>query len=152
MIHYVKGNMFESKADYLVNAVNCCGFMGAGLAVMFKNRCTDNSYITYQDACKNNTLKIGQPRFFFDPKMEKWIVDFPTMNDDRRSWGGSYEAVKRGLDNLEGTIRALPIKSIAIPALGCGIGGLQWEVVKAMIQEILEDCSERCEIYVYEPH
>ena len=147
MIHYVKGDIFESEADYIANAVNCNGFMGAGLALAFKKACSPEYFETYRIACKLKTLQPGVLRFFFDHKIHKWVIDFPTMDD--KSMRGSFEVVLKGLVNLESHIRHIPIKSVALPALGCGIGKLNWEHMKGAISVTLGDAD--CEVFVYEP-
>ena len=117
-ITFVKGNIFNTKAQTVVNTVNCVGVMGKGIALQFKEE--------------------------FPGKL---LVNFPTKLHWRNP--SRYEYIKDGLAELAKAIQKHKIKSIAIPPLGCGNGGLNWEIVKKMIQETLEDSNAT--IHVYEP-
>lgn len=140
--------MFESDAEALVNTVNTMGVMGKGVALQFKNRYHDN-YKAYAEACKRGEVRIGQMLVVRDHSLlgEKLIVNFPTKTDWRKP--SEYEYVAQGLDALVDTINQYGIKSIAIPPLGAGNGGLRWDRVKQMIEEKLAGLDVR--IVVYEP-
>jgi O-acetyl-ADP-ribose deacetylase (regulator of RNase III) len=145
MINFVKGNIFDSKADALVNAVNTVGVMGKGIALEFKNRYPEN-YKVYKSACDKGTLKTGYVLVVTESD-GKIIINFPT----KAHWkdASKYEYIEDGLKDLRNKIEEQSLKSIAIPALGCGLGGLKWDVVKVMIEIALGNIET--DIYVYEP-
>jgi len=149
MIQYTQGNLLEAKADALVNTVNTVGVMGKGIALMFKERFPKNTE-EYVNACKEKQLQTG--KVFATETGElmgpKWVVNFPT----KRHWRhpSKMEWIKEGLENLKSFIIEHQIKSIAIPPLGAGNGGLDWSVVKREIEARLSDLSA-VEILVFEP-
>lgn len=145
MIHFIKGNIFESNAAALVNAVNTVGVMGKGIALEFKNRYPENNKI-YKTACDNGELKTGNVLAVKETD-DKMIINFPT----KALWkdASKYEYIKNGLKALKYKIKKQDLKSIAMPALGCGLGGLKWEIVKELIENELS--STNADIYVYEP-
>lgn len=133
MIEYVQGDLLASNAEAIVNTVNCVGVMGRGIALQFKKQFPDN-YKFYEDACKNNQVTPGKmlvyaPSGLLNPR---YIINFPT----KRHWrGGSrLEDIKSGLTDLIEVVQSRKISSIAIPPLGCGLGGLDWKVVKPLIE------------------
>lgn len=149
MIQYITGNILDSQAQALVNTVNTIGVMGKGIALQFK-KAYPNNYKAYVKACQNNNIKIGKMFVTIDSNTasgEKIIVNFPTKTDWRKP--SEYKYIEDGLDSLAEVIRERQIKSIAIPPLGAGNGGLKWEKVKKIIEEKLD--SLRINIYVYEP-
>lgn len=148
MIEYTIGDMFESDAEALVNTVNTMGVMGKGVALQFKNRYHGN-FKAYAEACKRGEVRIGKMFVVRDHSLlgEKLIINFPTKTDWRKP--SEYEYVEQGLDALVSTINQYGIKSIAIPPLGAGNGGLQWDKVKQMIEEKLSGLD--IHIVVYEP-
>jgi O-acetyl-ADP-ribose deacetylase (regulator of RNase III)/uncharacterized protein YwgA len=149
MLTFRKGDLLNSDAQALVNTVNTVGVMGKGIALQFKNRFPVN-YSVYRDACKNGTFKTGELLVVEDGDLmnRKVIINFPT----KAHWKGNstYEYVLSGLKALRQVIIDKKIKSIAIPPLGCGNGGLDWSKVKAMIQEELN--ALEADIIVYEPN
>lgn len=120
---YIKGNLFDPETDALVNAVNTVGVMGKGIALQFKQTFPHN-YKVYRAACKNGELTPGVLLAVNDLALgkNKLIVNFPTKKDWKHK--SEYEYVESGLVELAKLIKAENIKSIAIPALGCGNGGL----------------------------
>ncbi len=149
MIKYIKGNILESSAQALVNTVNTVGVMGKGIALQFKKTFPSN-YKSYFEACKKNEIKIGKLFVFIDSNMltgQKIIINFPTKTDWRKP--SEYEYIEKGLDDLIGIINQHNIKSIAIPPLGAGNGGLEWEKVKKIINTKLQNIN--VDIYIYEP-
>lgn len=149
MIQYITGNILDSQAQALVNTVNTVGVMGKGIALQFKKAYPSN-YKAYVKACQNNNIKIGKMFVTIDSNTtsgEKIIVNFPTKTDWRKP--SEYKYIEDGLDNLAEVIRERQIKSIAIPPLGAGNGGLKWEKVKKIIEEKLDSLD--INIYVYEP-
>ena len=149
MIHYTNGNILESNAQALVNTVNTLGVMGKGIALQFK-RAYPNNFYAYQKACKQGDIAIGKLFVTKEYNLnsgEKIIINFPTKNDWRKS--SEYSYVENGLDNLVQIISQHNIHSVALPPLGAGNGGLEWEKVKKIIEQKLSDLD--VEITVYEP-
>lgn len=149
MIEYITGNILESKAEALVNTVNTVGVMGKGIALQFKNSYLNN-FKAYEKACKNGEVTIGKMFITRDSNLssgEKIIVNFPTKTDWRKP--SEYKYIEEGLDGLVEIIEKEQIKSIAIPPLGAGNGGLKWEKVKTIIEHKLGYVD--IEISVYEP-
>ena len=129
MITYVKGDLLKASTEALVNAVNTVGVMGKGIALQFKHKFPHN-YKVYRAACKDDTFQIGEVLIVKDRDLsgEKWIINFPT----KKYWRSpsKYEYITSGLQDLRKVIEQNKIKSIAIPPLGCGNGGLEWKKVK----------------------
>ncbi len=125
MIEHARGNILEADAEALVNTVNCVGVMGKGIALQFKQAYPDN-FRRYQKACKAEEVQPG--RMFVWPTglmvNPKYVINFPT----KRHWRGKsrLDDVEAGLGALIEEVRRLKIESIAIPPLGCGLGGLDW--------------------------
>lgn len=147
MISYLTGDIFEADVQAIVNPVNTVGVMGKGLALAFKQKYPDN-FKLYQIACKNNEVKVGQ-LFVTEHQFGRFIVNFPT----KQHWRGKSQLnwIIEGLIQLKEFIIANHIKSIAIPALGSGLGGLDWALVKAEIDNSLQDLTD-VDILVFEPH
>jgi O-acetyl-ADP-ribose deacetylase (regulator of RNase III) len=150
MLSFVTGNLFESNAEALVNAVNCVGVMGRGIALQFKKHYPDN-FTAYEKACKRGEVVPGKMfmheiRQFTSPK---FIINFPT----KRHWRdmSNIEDIALGLVDLKKVIADYGINSIAIPALGAGLGGLSWQAVKREISSAFDD-MEDVSISVYEPN
>jgi O-acetyl-ADP-ribose deacetylase (regulator of RNase III) len=149
MIHFTQGNLLKSNARALVNTVNTVGVMGKGIALQFKNTFSLN-YKLYQDACKNGKLTTGQLLVVHENDLlrgEKIIINFPTKQHWKQP--STYEYIESGLVALQKYLIENPVESLAMPALGCGNGGLDWEVVKPMIVEYLSAIDT--EFFVYEP-
>lgn len=144
-----KGNIFEADAEALVNTVNTVGVMGKGVALQFRRAFPDN-YKAYVKACKQEEVRVGK-MFVFDRNTfenPRYIINFPT----KKHWRGrsEIEYVQEGLEDLILQVRDLGVHSIALPPLGCGNGGLDWDEVRALIEE----ASERLPgvtFVVYEP-
>jgi O-acetyl-ADP-ribose deacetylase (regulator of RNase III) len=150
MINYKTGNLLESSAEALVNTVNTVGVMGKGIALQFKNM-FPNNYKIYAKACKNSELKTGKLLITEEETMlggKKIIINFPTKTDWRKP--SEYSYIEDGLKDLVKIIREQNIKSIAIPPLGAGNGGLDWNKVKVILVNYLSGLD--CEIYIYEPN
>ncbi len=150
MILDATGNLLETDAEALVNTVNCDGFMGKGIALQFKQAFPENFRI-YQRACRAGEVKPGNMLVFdtarcFNPK---FIINFPT----KRHWRGKskLEDIRAGLVALVKEIQSRDLKSIAVPPLGCGNGGLDWKVVRPLIVEALAPL-ENVEAHLYAPH
>lgn len=150
MIQFLKGNLLDSTAAALVNTVNTVGVMGKGIALQFKEAFPVNN-TKYIEACKTGILYPGKLLAVRDHNAllgEKLIINFPTKKHWRHP--SRYEYIEEGLKALVTLIKEQSIKSIAIPPLGCGNGGLNWTKVKPLIIQYLEPLD--VEIYVYEPN
>jgi O-acetyl-ADP-ribose deacetylase (regulator of RNase III) len=149
MIHYTTGNLLEAEADALVNTVNCVGVMGKGIALQFKQAFPEN-YEKYRLACQHDEVRPGRMFVYRTGNLmgTKFIINFPT----KQHWKGKsrIEDVDSGLDALVEVIRADRIKIIAVPPLGCGNGGLNWNVVRKLIEHKLGALTD-VEVLVYEP-
>ena len=143
LITFCHGNLFDSEAQALVNAVNCVGIMGKGIAAAFKKR-YPAMFQDYAARCKRGELKPGKPYPFSDPS-GIIILNFPTKdhwrNPSRLDW------IVAGLDHFAAHYQDWGIRSIAFPALGCGAGGLEWAEVKPLMVEKLGALDLAVEIY-----
>jgi len=149
MIHYKTGNLLDSEAAALVNTVNTVGVMGKGIALQFKNM-FPNNFKLYAQACKNKEVKVGQLLVIEEEALlagKKIIINFPTKTNWRLP--SEYQYIESGLAELVKVIKEKNIKSIAIPPLGSGNGGLDWTRVKAILEKHLSGLD--CEIFIYEP-
>src|SRR5699024_2153109 len=136
-------------AQALVNTVNTIGVMGKGIALQFK-KAFPNNFRAYSDACKRDEIDVGKLFVTRDGNLnsgEKIIINFPTKKDWRKP--SEYVYIEEGLNNLLQVIEKFQIKSIAIPPLGAGNGGLKWERVKKIIEAKLGHLD--LDISVYEP-
>jgi len=149
MMRFTKGNLLDAQVEAVVNTVNTVGVMGKGIALMFKERFPKN-YEAYAAACKAGEVQIGKMFVTSADELEGpgWIINFPT----KQHWRGNTkpEWVRSGLAALKNVIREKQIRSVAIPPLGCGNGGLDWSTVRPMIEEALGDLDD-VEILVYQP-
>jgi O-acetyl-ADP-ribose deacetylase (regulator of RNase III) len=149
MIKFTTGNLLEAKVDALVNTVNTVGVMGKGIALMFKERFPAN-FKEYAAACKEGTVRIGEMFVTTNNGFDgpRWIINFPT----KQQWfqPTKLEWIQKGLTALKTVIREKQIQSIALPPLGCGNGGLNWKIVRPIIERELGGI-EGVEIIVYEP-
>lgn len=149
MITFLKGDIFESTAMALVNPVNTVGTMGKGLAKEFAIRFPHNLDV-YKRACFTAKIAPGNPLFVVDKLNfeQKIVVNFPT----KVYWAepSQMKYIRTGLETLAIEIERRGILSIAIPAIGCGLGQLQWARVRKEIVDRLSHL-ENVQIYVYEP-
>ncbi len=149
MIDKTRGNILTADAEALVNTVNCVGVMGKGIALQFKKAFPEN-FKAYAAACRREEVKSGRMFVFETGQMfnPRYIINFPT----KRHWRGKsrYEDIAAGLQALVREVQDRKIRSIAIPPLGSGLGGLQWGRVKAMIEAAFEEISD-VQIKLYEP-
>jgi O-acetyl-ADP-ribose deacetylase (regulator of RNase III) len=150
MIKVYEGDMMQSGADALVNTVNIVGVMGKGIALQFKEAFPNNNKV-YVDNCKRKELVIGKLLSVWDENIllgRKLIINFPTKIHWRNP--SKYEFIEKGLIELRELIINNKIKSVALPPLGCGNGGLEWDIVKPMIYQILDGLE--AEIMIFEPN
>ena len=145
----IEGNILEADAQALVNTVNTVGVMGKGIALQFKNAFPD-MFDAYAVVCKAKELQPGRMHVYdrgpmFSPR---YIVNFPT----KRHWKDKSRIadIKAGLDALVAELRNRGIQSIAIPPLGCGLGGLDWDEVRPLIERAMEQIPE-VEALIYAP-
>ncbi|MDD2715658.1 MAG: macro domain-containing protein [Candidatus Wallbacteria bacterium] len=146
MIIYKQGDILLEKAEALVNTVNCEGYMGKGIAYKFKCKFPENN-ADYQKACKSKALAIGKLHYF--KENGQWIINFPTKDKWRED--SRLEYIEKGMAELIKLIRELGIKSIAIPPLGCGNGGLNWNDVLKIVSKHIKPLLEEVDFVVYEP-
>ena len=149
MVTFEQGNLLDANVDALVNTVNTVGVMGKGIALMFKERFPEN-FKAYAAACKRGDVRLGE--MFVTENIElggpQWIVNFPTKDHWRTKT--RLEWIEQGMEDLARVIATHGIRSIAVPPLGCGNGGLSWGVVRPVIESMLA-CIEGLDATVYEP-
>lgn len=153
MLQFLKIDIFKANCEAIVNPINCVGVMGGGLAKVFKERYPD-MFEEYKNLCDSKSIVPGKLHVWRNPLNDpRWIINFPTKNHWKNPSEISY--VVSGLKSLVTWITSNKVKSVAIPALGCGLGGLDWDVVKKIIEfELLDNATKEvdlCEIYVSEP-
>lgn len=148
MLTFTQGNLLEARVEALVNTVNTVGVMGKGIALMFKERFAEN-FRVYSTACKAKEVTTGK---MFVTRVQEldgptWIVNFPT----KQHWRGNsrMEWIVDGLQDLRRFLIDNQVKSIAIPPLGAGNGGLNWADVRAQLEATLGDLETN--ILVFEP-
>ncbi|MBD1394226.1 macro domain-containing protein [Mucilaginibacter sp. ZB1P21] len=147
---FVTGDLLKSEAEALVNTVNTVGVMGKGIALQFKEAFPYNNKV-YMEACKNKALAPGVLLPVWDSNLlygKKLIINFPTKTHWRQP--SRYEYIRSGLSALKELIVRENIKSIAIPPLGAGNGGLDWKEVRDIIVNALKDFP--VEIQLFEPN
>ncbi|MCC4597505.1 macro domain-containing protein [Xanthomonas campestris pv. phormiicola] len=148
MIKFTQGNLLEVPAEALVNTVNTVGVMGKGIALMFKERFPEN-FRRYAAACKAGDVHVG--KMFVTEVSEldgpRWVVNFPTKQHWRAA--SRLEWITEGLQELRHFLIENKVKSVAIPPLGAGNGGLEWALVRPQIEAALGDLS--LDVLVFEP-
>lgn len=149
MINMTEGNLLKSNAEALVNTVNTVGVMGKGIALQFKKVFPEN-FELYTKACKSKKVVIGT---MFVTKTtdlidQKYIINFPTKKHWKEKSKAEY--IQKGLRDLVRVMQDKQIKSIAIPPLGCGLGGLAWESVRSLIEEAFAPFPD-VDVFLYPP-
>lgn len=148
MIRFVRGDIVDSQAEALVNTVNTVGVMGKGVALRFKQRFPEN-YRFYREACERGEVTPGKVLVFRTECLQpRYIINFPTKRHWRQK--SRIEDIVAGLQDLVQRVRDLGICSIAIPALGCGHGGLRWADVRPLIENAFASLPD-VHVEVYEP-
>jgi len=149
MIKYKSGDILKEDAEALVNTVNCVGVMGRGIALQFKNTFPAN-FKAYAAACKNGEVQPGRMFVFETGRLinPRFIINFPT----KRHWRGKsrMEDIEAGLVALVDTVRRYNIRSVAVPPLGSGLGGLDWTEIRPLIESALQPLTD-VRLVVYEP-
>ncbi|CAP54914.1 type II toxin-antitoxin system antitoxin DNA ADP-ribosyl glycohydrolase DarG [Gluconacetobacter diazotrophicus] len=143
-IEYKSGDMFDEPAEAIVNTVNCVGVMGKGVALEFKRRWPDN-FRAYKRLCDAGKLSPGEMFIFqigdlLQKGDRQFLINFPT----KQHWKAKskIEYVEHGLENFMHQVRELGIKSVVMPPLGCGNGGLDWNEVRPLIEEKLSSLPD----------
>jgi O-acetyl-ADP-ribose deacetylase (regulator of RNase III)/uncharacterized protein YwgA len=149
MIEIKEGDILKANAEALVNTVNCVGVMGRGIALQFKKKFPQN-FNAYKTLCNKNEMKPGRV-FVFDLERiyyPRYIINFPT----KKHWKANsrLEYIEAGLESLVKEIRNRRISSIAVPPLGCGLGGLDWNVVRPIIEKAFSQLPE-VQVLLFEP-
>jgi O-acetyl-ADP-ribose deacetylase (regulator of RNase III) len=149
MIEFKTGDILAQDAEALVNTVNCVGFMGRGIALQFKKAWPRN-FKAYAAACRRQEVQPGRMFVFETGRLTnpRYIINFPT----KRHWRGKsrIEDIETGLDALASEIRKRRIRSVALPPLGAGLGGLEWANVRARIERAMRELSD-VRVIVFEP-
>ena len=149
MIEYKHGDLLACDTEAIVNTVNCVGVMGRGIALQFKKLYPDN-FKHYAKACKSGEVAPGKMHVYKTNSIvnPRYIINFPT----KRHWKNvsKIEDIEDGLTDLISVIQQYNIKSIAIPPLGCGLGGLEWNDVKTRIEAALS-YLDNVQVLVFEP-
>ena len=149
MLELTKGDILKADADALVNTVNCVGVMGRGIALQFRKAFPEN-FKAYKSVCDKKKLQPGMMLIYDLNRFQnpRYVVNFPT----KRHWKGKskIEDIESGLEALVKEIADRKIRSIAIPPLGCGLGGLSWNQIKPMIQKAF-DAMPDVHVFLYEP-
>ncbi|BAC91312.1 type II toxin-antitoxin system antitoxin DNA ADP-ribosyl glycohydrolase DarG [Gloeobacter violaceus] len=133
MVELTKGDILSADAEALINTVNCVGVMGRGVALQFRKAYPEN-FKAYESACKRKEVRLGEVfvhdlHSFINPR---YIINFPTKDHWKGSSRLSY--IESGLRSLIGEVEKLGIRSLALPPLGCGLGGLDWREVRPLIE------------------
>jgi O-acetyl-ADP-ribose deacetylase (regulator of RNase III) len=149
MIRYTQGNLLEAPAEALVNTVNEIGVMGKGIALMFREAFPENTR-RYMEACKEKKVHVGTMFVVRERDLtgQRWIINFPTKKHWRQP--SKMEWIRDGLKDLARVVREQQIRSVAVPPLGCGAGGLEWSQVKKEIELALGEL-EHVEVIVFAP-
>ena len=161
-ITLAKGDMFFSQMQTFTISVNTVGVMGKGLASRTKYQFPD-VYVHYQDLCRQKKLLMGQPVLYkreenlikvlaedvTSPITEnghRWFLLFPTKNHWRTS--SPIDGIEQGLQHLLKYYKEWGITSIALPSLGCGLGGLKWKDVGPLMCKYLNQMEINSCIYL----
>ena len=149
MIELTRGNLLQAAAEALVNTVNCVGYMGKGIALQFKQAFPAN-FKVYEAACHTGDMVPGKMLIYDNGGLvnPRYIINFPT----KRHWKGNsrIEDIESGLKALVADVQRLGIRSIAVPPLGCGLGGLEWRVVRPMIEQAFAALPD-VQVLLFEP-
>jgi O-acetyl-ADP-ribose deacetylase (regulator of RNase III) len=149
MIIRAKGNLLEANVEALVNTVNCVGIMGKGIALQFKQAFPEN-FKAYAKDCKKGEVRLGKMHVFHTDSLfnPKFIINFPT----KKHWKSKSKLkdIEHGLVDLVEVVKNNRIKSIAVPPLGSGLGGLNWQAVKELILSNFNELTD-VELHLYEP-
>lgn len=143
MIKVLVGNLFNSQAQTLVNAVNCVGVMEKGIALQFKIRFPE-MYRDYVRRCEQQLVKLGEP-YLFTQLFPPWVLNFPTKDHWRSR--SKLDSIQQGMDYMLQSYQTWGITSLAVPALGCGEGHLEWNQVGLILYGYLKQMNIPIELY-----
>jgi O-acetyl-ADP-ribose deacetylase (regulator of RNase III)/uncharacterized protein YwgA len=143
VIRALVGDLFESRAQTLVNTVNCVGVMGKGVAEQFKKR-FPSMFADYKERTDRRAVRLGEPYLYEDPSGAR-IINFPTKDHWRST--SRLADIERGLDYLAAHLAEWGVTSLALPPLGCGNGGLEWSEVGPLIYRKLKDVPIDIEVF-----
>ncbi len=149
MIELIRGDVLRQDVEALVNTVNCVGVMGRGIALQFRKSFPEN-FRFYEAACKHGEVHPGRVLVFdtHQPTNPRYIINFPT----KRHWRDKSRIIdiESGLEDLVAEIKQRGIWSIAVPALGCGLGGLEWSEVRPRIEKAFTSLPD-VHVWLFEP-
>lgn len=148
-IEVIKGNIFNTKAQTIVNTVNCVGVMGKGIALVYKLR-YPKMFDLYSDFCKSKLIGIGKLWLYKGEENAPWVLNFPTKYHWK--YPSKIEYVEKGLQKFVDTYKEKGITSIAFPMLGTHNGGLEKTEVLSIMKQYLSQCDIPIEIYDYDPN
>lgn len=148
-IQIVKGNIFNTKAQTIVNTINCVGVMGKGIALVFKLR-YPNMFEQYQNYCSQHLISIGKLWLYKGEIDEPWVLNFPTKNHWKLP--SEYSYIEKGLQKFVDSYKEKGITSVAFPLLGANNGGLDGDKVVEIMKQYLSLCDIPVEIYFYDPN
>lgn len=149
MIELRRGDILKAKADALVNTVNTVGVMGRGIALQF-SKAFPEVLKAYEAACKRGDVRVGEVLSYDLNRFEEphYVINVPT----KKHWRGKsrMEYVESGLRALVAEVKRLGVKSVAVPPLGCGLGGLDWSEVRPRIEQAFEAVPD-VRVLLFEP-
>lgn len=148
-VEFIKGNIFNTKSQVIVNTVNCVGVMGKGIALVFKLR-YPTMYDIYKEHCRNNLIEIGTLWLYKATPEVPWVLNFPT----KKHWKypSKLEYIDKGLSKFLTSYKKQGITSIAFPILGAHNGGLDKNDVLMLMNKYFSQCDIKIEIYEYDPY
>lgn len=147
-ITIIKGNIFNTKAQTIVNTINCVGVMGKGIALVYKLR-YPQMFDIYHEYCKQHLISIGRLWLYKGDVNTPWVLNFPTKYHWK--YPSKLEYLEKGLKKFVDTYKERGITSVAFPMLGTHNGGLDKTVVRTLMVKYLSQCNIPVEIYDYDP-
>lgn len=147
-VKVIKGNIFNTKAQTIVNTINCVGVMGKGIALVFKLRYPE-MFNLYKKYCSSKLIGIGKLWLYKGEENAPWVLNFPTKFHWK--YPSKLEYIEKGLQKFVDTYKEKGITSIAFPMLGTHNGGLEKDAVLSLMKRYLEQCDIPIEIYDYDP-
>lgn len=148
-IKVIKGNIFNTKAQTIVNTVNCVGAMGKGIALVYKLR-YPRMFDLYSEYCKSKLIDIGKLWLYKGEDDAPWVLNFPTKYHWK--YPSKIEYIEKGLQKFVDTYQAKGITSVAFPMLGTHNGGLDKNTILTLMEKYLSQCDIPIEIYDYDPN
>jgi O-acetyl-ADP-ribose deacetylase (regulator of RNase III) len=146
MLRFCRGDILGSDCEALINPVNCRGKMGRGLALLYK-RAFPKMFLAYKRACAEGKVKVGRMHIWRGSE-RKWVINFPTKDHWRDM--SKLEWIVLGLGDLVRVVKEEGIMSLALPQLGCGLGGLHWYQVRGEIKRVHDRSWRDIRVVVFE--